>query len=137
MATATPVHGSTGSLLFNAVNVTDHLQGDFKTKTTYPTVDTTVWNAVAETNIPSPIASNAPTQMSLLFDAATHLALRVLNGVAGTTVTYNPIGASTGLPSQTGAGTVTEYEVSGGLTSAAMINFTFTPSGVLTWGLHA
>lgn len=134
MATATPTHGSKGTLLFNAVNVTDHMQGDFAMEAEYPTVDTTVFGASATTHIPSPIADNKPTQVQLLFDATTHNAIRVLNGVAGTTWTYSPIGTTTGNPQQTGSGTITNYKVSGGLTSPAMINFTYTPSGAGTWG---
>ena len=134
MATATPTHGSRGALLFNAVNVTDHMVGDFAAETSYPTVDSTVWGATASTNFPSPIADNKPTQCKLLFDQTMHNAINVLNGVAGTTWTYEPIGTTVGLPKRTGSGAITDYKVSGGLTSACYIEFTFTPSGAGTWG---
>lgn len=136
MATAVPTHGSKALLTIGGIALADHLQGAYDFEQDYAVVDTTVYGATGMTNLVSPIQDNKPVQLTCLMDPALHNALVAILGTAGQAFTYGPQGSTTGNAKLTGTGAITNYKTGVSLTGAAIITFTFTSTGAVTWGVY-
>lgn len=132
MATATPAHGSVAKFTYNAVDYSDHLQGEVGIDKSWDTVDTTVFGATAGTSVVSPVCVTEPFDVELLCDSAAFNALIALQGTANACI-YQPMGTTGGLPKITGSGIMTKFSVMSSDGDVSRVKMTITPTAAWTW----